>query len=385
MKSKFEQLCGELNLTPHAPSEAALLALKHWYAEQVSSERSVQDIVMATRHYLEFFLPNLPAEMADNVLAFNNMNTVQYAATMGYNRFLAELPPSEKGLYNLAIERNGMTPLHLAASHGWVHAVEVLLQKGALPTKKNTMGQYPIYSALFTPVSADDLYRKRKVEIFNALKRAAPNTVAGQDDSGETVANLAVMHGYVSIVSDLIQSHRSSFFTPDNFMKYPIHYAVMNNQLRVISLLLADQGIAELADSDGRVALHYAARSTNTAVLKACLPFYDDLDIRDLMHKTPLLYAAEAGNFDGLQVLVKHKADVHATDFHSSGVLHYATMSSNLDMVRWILDNLSLNINTLDNAGKTALDYANQEERVDISSLLVERGAVKGEPGLSPH
>ena len=385
MTSKFEILCAELNLNINAPSEVALDAIKKWYNEHVSCKLTNIDIIVAVKQYLDVFLANIPDNIADSVPIFDNMNAVQYAAANGYDLFLDKLTPPAREVCNFAIERNGMAPLHLAASFGHVGAVKVLLKIGADPTQKNKMGQCPIYSALFTPISADSEYCKRKIEIFTELQRVAPATISNQDISGDTVAKLAVINGYESIVEDLIGSNLSSLKKHDNFIKYPIHYAVLNNKSGVISLLMTDPEMAKFKDSDGMVALRYAARSGNIEVLNACLSAYDEINIRDLNRKTPLLHAAESGNFVVFKSLINHKADINAKDYRDSGVLHYATISGNLELVSWILDNLSLDINMPDIDGFTSLDYASKRRLDDICILLVEHGAAKGVHELAPR
>jgi len=375
MQGKFEALCKELNIdTKIAPSEAALRTLTHWYKKHVSHDLVEQDVLTAAREYLEVFLPNLPDNKSESVAAFNNMNALQFAATKGYERFFADLAQNERGMCNIAIERNGMTPLHLAACYGNLHTLKALLAIGANPNTKNQAEESPLFSALFTPLFADDTKRKKKVAIFNALKIAAPNSVLQPNNCGETLAHRVAMHGYASILSDLIKNYRTLIFCPDNFLKYPIHYAVINEHPEIVTQLLAEEGVPLLANTDGMVALHYAAHSNDPQVLNACLRVYKDIDLPDCMGKTPLLHAAEAGNFEALQNLVDHKANVLATDMNNTGVLHYAVLSANEEMVSWLLNYLELDINLLTNDGKTALDYACQNKYDSISNLLVKHG-----------
>lgn len=143
------------------------------------------------------------------------------------------------------------------------------------------------------------------------------------------------------------------------------------------------KGISMLGDSKNQVALHYAARSHVQETLESCLLFYSNVDIYDLENKTPLHHAAENGSLTAFKMLVQKQANVQAQDAQDSTVLHLAARSKHIEVVQWILDNLSIDVNTKDDAGKTALDYADEHQLKDIHHLLLEKGAKKSNPRCS--
>lgn len=384
MPSQFDELCVALNLNINQPSEDALMGFRDWYVEYVSQDKNRHEDLDSARDYLEIFMPNLPTNLADSVAAFEQMNAIQYAAAHGYDRFLDTLPASEAYLLNKAYQ-NGMTPLHFAAMSGHVHAVKSLLQHGADPRRKNNIGQFPIQSSLFTPMFVDENFYERKTIIFNALKIAAPETISGVDNQGQTVAHQMAINGYDTLIVDLIRENPTLFSRADNFMKYPIHLAILNDQLEVAQLLLQVPGSIELRDTNGSVALHYAAVSDNPRMLQACIPYYSTLNVCENHLKTPLLYAAELGNLSSVKVLIVHNADIYAKDMRGFSILHYAVKSSSEALVTFILRLGLIEVNDKDNSGHTALYYAKQENLAAICEILIEHGAVDCLSVSRPH
>lgn len=379
MNSPFETLCQSLKLDLKTPSQQALTALHDWYKDQISDDlyANTEKKVDAVRSYLDVFLPNLSPQLADSVPAFDNMNAIEYAAAHGYSHFLEKLKQSDDLLVNVSIPHNKMTPLHLAAVHGHVPTVEILLQHGASPYQKNNADELPIQSALFTPLSHDENYLLQQTIIFKILKSAAPDTLSAKNKSGETVLQKMAMHGYTKLVADAIQENPALIFEHDNFLKYPIHYAILNNNTEIVQLLMAVDKVATMADMDDCLALHYAAKVQGVTMLTLCFPFYQNVDPRDLHKRTPLLCAAEVGNLSGLIALKDKKADMHATDYKGFTVLHYAVHSGTQEMVRWIIKNRAVDINAQDYRGYTALYYAKQQSQTEIVTLLEENKAVR--------
>ncbi len=375
MRSQFNKLCQDLDLDAKGPSTKAMAALKHWYLQEVSQDQYAEVDLNTAQDYLDVFLPNIPINKAEKIPIFHDMNVIQYAAAHGYDRFLESLSSDDTELLNQATSTTEMTPLHLAAKYGHVHDVEVLLKHGADPHRKDSSAQYPIQSALFTPILVDKNYHKRKEMIFNLLKSAAPDLIREQDILGETVAHKAAANGYPKLMKEIVNDYTDVLFIPNNYMQYPIHVAILNNRPEIVQLLLAVTDVPNLANTKGELALHYAARSNNTAVLKAALPFYSNLESRNEYSQTPLLCAAEVGNLATIIVLIQHHADVRVSDYRGFGLLHHAIHSGQTNTMDWILDNLGMDVNAQDISGHSALYYAKKKGLDAIAKRLIEKGA----------
>jgi uncharacterized protein len=76
------------------------------------------------------------------------------------------------------------------------------------------------------------------------------------------------------------------------------------------------------------------------------------------------------------QDLVRYLFERGATNA-SSLALHNAILKGNYDLVQWLLDNASPDINAKDYRGRTPLEVALERKQNDIASLLRDRGAVE--------
>lgn len=387
MLTKFEELCTTLELRPDVATDQGLERMKIWCFEHVSLERHPGDYskyLTLLRDYLNVFLTNIETvgyNIKEALPIFNNMNAIQFAACKGYDRFLAKLDASSHASLNLKTQ-NGMTPLHLAAAHGHFYSVRALLSQGADPGQMNHKNEFPIYSALFTSIMADANLKNKKAMIFNLLRSAAPDTVLLKNIEGETVAHAMACHGYEILLNDLMihPENRNILFMCDNFMKYAIHVAILNNQIEIVNLLLWDPAVSNQANADGQVALHYAAQNGSLEILSACCEKQANIDVLDHLGKTPLLCAVEAANLSAAIFLFSHGADVNLRDSRGLSTLHYAVMSDSEEMVQWILKNINLDINIEDGEGNTAIFYAEQNNNQEIVDLLLAKGAFRNVP-----
>jgi len=374
MPTPFDQICSDLNLSEGVASQDAFERIKQWCFEHISQEkdsRTYAEYMDFARHYHDVFLPNVSKNGALIVTAFNQMNTIQYAAYRGYDRFLQTI--ADKALVNSA-NQAGMTPLHLASVNGHLRAVEVLLAQGADPYRLNKNHKLPIQQALFTPLVIGPEFKNKKTAIFKLLQSSAPDTISVTDAQGETLLHAMAAHGYDTLLRDIIRDHSNLIYVHDNFNNYPIHTAILNGQIDIVKLLLPLTGVTELADSNAQVALHYAAECGVPEILQLCYPYYPDKNIRDVDSVTPLMCAAKAGDLPALIGLIQHGADVHLKDRHGYSVLHYAVKSEAVEIVRWLLANTEIAIHAKDVEGNSAFFYAEQKEMNEIIQLLISPG-----------
>jgi ankyrin repeat protein len=59
---------------------------------------------------------------------YNGRSMLHYAALLGFDTLAAYLLDMEDS-FALAVDMNGLTPLHVAAEEGWAEVVNLLLQK----------------------------------------------------------------------------------------------------------------------------------------------------------------------------------------------------------------------------------------------------------------
>jgi ankyrin repeat protein len=253
MSKTFTVLCEELGINPEQGEVTALERLETWCQENISLDivyqqgdtgKRYQQYVNLAKHYLDEFLPHIPLALNAPIPGCKKMNALQYAAIQGYHRYFHTLL-LESAQWNTS-NTGGMSLLHLAASKGNVHTVQILLEKGANPNQMNQHGQPPIFSALITAITHDQDLISRKEAVFNELKKYVSSTLMHQDNNGETIMHLIAIYGFDSLLSPLLATHNELAFLADNMNECPIHKAIANEQTRIIQLLRDNENSFDL-------------------------------------------------------------------------------------------------------------------------------------------
>lgn len=300
----YSQLCEQLGLDESHPSEQQCEILQAWCEKHISSDihyqGSMEEKQALYRHlakdYLDVFLKEDRAVYSDKI---------QHASKKGFDRYLSQQTRLCVDVLNKT-NPGGMTPLHLAAAFGHVHTVNVLLERGAEPRQVNLNKQSPLFSALLLPIAHTPECIRNKEKIFRALYQVAPCNLADQDSSGNTIFHQMVSHHFVTLLQYMMPENKAALLISNNAGKFPIHLAILANQLDIVNALMDIPGVMHLADSDGRVALHYAALYGSPAMARLCCQSTDDLSVRDSEGKTPWMLAFEEDRTDILDVFREH-------------------------------------------------------------------------------
>lgn len=277
-------------------------------------------------------------------------------------------------MLNLA-DHEGQTALHLAIRRGQLHMVRLLLEAGVdvnipfkdlLPLHLAIRCVQPRDSNLAEPLAMDCAERCRRVaegaEWDDALVKLLCEhcinvdsvTPSGQrpvhlalsaglysvalllcskapdssyvdcaDASGTTPLHLACMHSkqgthsgsrptQLQVIRKLLEMGASVNARTNNRGSSPLSFAILNDDLEVVSLLLDHRADLTAVDIDGMSALHDAVIAQSVAIMEALIAAGADVNLCDTnTGQTPLILAATEGGVAAAECLLNHGADLN--------------------------------------------------------------------------
>ncbi|AEI38048.1 MAG: ankyrin repeat domain-containing protein [Zymomonas mobilis subsp. pomaceae] len=133
---------------------------------------------------------------------------------------------------------------------------------------------------------------------------------------------------------------------------------------KITSSIDQQQSLINTKDySSGDTALHIVTRAHDIQWLAYFIYKKAKIDLKNKAGETPLMLAAEIGWTDGAQLLLEGGADPNITDNSGQTPLIMAVQNHNLPMVRVLIDNHADPKITDHIAGRSARDYAEQDNR----------------------
>jgi ankyrin repeat protein len=254
------------------------------------------------------------------------------------------------------VDTNANTPLHLAATNGYLKIVECLIRKGANLKAKN------------------------------------------QD--GNTALHLAAKNGYLDIV-ELLVSERISIDTINNDGMMAVHLAARNGHGKVVCFLVERKSDYRSTDKRDNTILHHAVKGGSAEIVNFLLGRGFKRDVRNIKiiprtveggfipdrvsGNTPLQLAVNKGYTEIAKSLVEHGASLKALVLDNccnassinrgNTLLHVAAQNRATEMVQFFILDKQMNVNTKNHWDLTPLHFAAQNGCLAIVKLLVQNGA----------
>ncbi|XP_029452912.1 nuclear factor NF-kappa-B p105 subunit isoform X2 [Rhinatrema bivittatum] len=219
------------------------------------------------------------------------------------------------------------------------------------------------------------------VKILLAVQR---HLTAVQDDNGDNVFHLAIIHLHAALVRNLLEVI-SGLISDDvvnmrnDLYQTPLHLAVITQQAEVVECLLAAGADVGLLDRHGNSALHLAAKAGDDKVLSTLLRHEKTSEIISLPNGEGLSaihMAVMANSMPCLRLMITGGADVNAQEQKSGRTaLHLAVEQENVSLAGCLLLEGDACVDSTTYDGTTPLHVAAGRGSTKLTALLRAAGA----------
>ncbi|XP_067668335.1 ankyrin repeat domain-containing protein 50-like [Haliotis asinina] len=156
----------------------------------------------------------------------------------------------------------------------------------------------------------------------------------------------------------------------------PVMWAAAGRHIKVVEFLVSKGANLTLVDRFGINILHSACLGGDVKVVKYVLS-KNTLDINGRVRcgRTAVMLAADNGHRDVLELLVGRGANVALTDENGDNFLHCACREGHAEVVKYILLQDLVDINSLGHEKKSPVLIAGEQGHTEVVELLVKHGA----------
>ncbi|XP_023170971.2 ankycorbin [Drosophila hydei] len=235
--------------------------------------------------------------------------------------------------------------------------------------------------------AAQDLEQTSDLVAAASIAIAAPELLESADEDGFTPLHLAVIQGNLAMVN-LLLANKADVNAVDNEGHSVVHWATVCGEIEALRAVLAAGASVAKPDVNGGTPLHYAAQMCGASYdnklqsnsSKLALEILGILlahpqasvDVQDKDGRQPLLWAASAGSAKAVIALVKAGARVESADKDGLTALHCAGSRGHTECIDTLISLCGAPTDLIDSNGCTALHYAVTLGHADATARLLD-------------
>ncbi|XP_046341394.2 ankyrin-1-like [Haliotis rufescens] len=293
----------------------------------------------------------------------------------------------------------GWTPVMLAAGNGHREVVELLVSKGSSMSLVNKRGDNILHCACWGgEVEMVKYILSHDMEDINSrgCKKGTPVMVAalcghkevlellvgeGADvslvsEKGDNILHLACRGGNVEVVKYILSQDMVRINRRGSKKRTPVMVAAVNRHKEVVELLVNEGADLSRVSHNGENILYCACWGGDVEVVKYVLSQgIVAINSKRRKKRTPMMAAALRGHKEVVELLVSEGADVSLRSEKGDNILHFACRGGHMEVVKYILSQDKVRINSRGWKKKTPVMVAAENGHKDVVELLVDEGA----------
>ncbi|XP_071109961.1 ankyrin repeat domain-containing protein 50-like [Haliotis cracherodii] len=271
-----------------------------------------------------------------------------------------------KGADVSLVDNDGNTVLHVAFIGGHAEMVKYVLSQ--VSVEINGRGQYGRTPLMMSAV-------KGNWKAFEVLVNKGCD-LSPVDNGGYNILHVACLGGSCEVVKYIVSRKIIDINSRGQYGRTPVMIAAEKGHREVLDLLMKEGGDLTQLDDDGENILHVACMLDHVEMVKYVMSLHIvDINSRGSFGRTPLMTAASGGHRDLFEKLVENGADMSLKDEDGEDILHIACLGGNVDMVKHILLQTSVDVNSKGQYGRTPIMTAAAKGHRKAFDLLRRIGA----------
>jgi ankyrin repeat protein len=265
-------------------------------------------------------------------------------------------------------DHEGFTPFLLAAEHGQLGVMELLIRRGADTSAASMSG----YTALHVVAWGG----QEQAAAF-LLGQGAQSTRRGND--GSTPFMLACWRGHLGVVRVLVQQlGKQELEATNKGGQTALHAAASCGNKEIVSFLLGQGALPSSRDKNGTTPLMLACEEGQTGMVNVLLQHVGPEALRETNEHglTALHCAALWGHGETVTFLLGQGAQANSRDEDGTTPFMMACQQGHMGVVKVLLQHMGKQaLQETDNEGRTALHYAAYGGHEEIAAFLISQGA----------
>jgi len=262
-----------------------------------------------------------------------------------------------------ARDKDGLTPLHYAASRGEVELVVLFIARGAKFDGDNIRAKTPLHLAAMND---------RADAVAALLAAGAP--LETRDDYQRTALILCARERGQAATGRLLIRAGADVNAADKFGSTALDLAAWRGKAEFVDLLLENGARAPESGRAWRSLLYMAASKGLPALFRCLTDKGQDLAETDPSGRTLMHAAAAGGSAEIVGLLAGRGFDPAKPDRFGWTPLHYAARDGRLEAVRTLIERgAPLEVRTI--MGQSAYDVAKDRGMAEAASFLAAKGA----------
>jgi ankyrin repeat protein len=202
-----------------------------------------------------------------------------------------------------------------------------------------------------------------------------------RDDSNNYLIQFIIIYNQVNLI-DLLISKKCKIDIIDSDGHSLLFYAIKFNYFSILEKLLNVNYIGfpliELKDKNKMYPIHYAVIFNNLKILELLVAKNSNINLKDGSEMTPLMLAIKYKNINIIKYLLKNdNLNINQTNNEGHSALHIACNYENENIVELLLENKKIDVNVQDNQNKyTALMYSVALNNYNITNMILNNSNI---------